>query len=51
MTILSILFQVPQQDNGYDCGVYVLLFLTEFLQRKVALYKKIFIVYPQACLL
>lgn len=26
--------KVPQQDNGYDCGVYVLLFLTEFLQRK-----------------
>ncbi|XP_044170152.1 uncharacterized protein LOC122954217 isoform X1 [Acropora millepora] len=27
--------KVPQQDNGYDCGVYVLLFLTEFLQRKL----------------
>ena len=35
--MLSVSFQVPQQDNGYDCGVYVLLFFTEFLQRKVTL--------------
>lgn len=26
--------KVPQQDNGYDCGIYVLLFFAEFLQRK-----------------
>ncbi|KAJ7380679.1 Sentrin-specific protease 6 [Desmophyllum pertusum] len=26
--------KVPQQENGYDCGVFVLLFFKEFLKRK-----------------
>jgi len=26
--------KVPQQDNGYDCGVFLLLFFEEFLRRK-----------------
>jgi len=26
--------KVPQQENGYDCGVFVLLFFREFLKQK-----------------
>ena len=32
---LHYIFQVPQQDNGYDCRVFVLPFFEEFLRRKV----------------
>lgn len=26
--------KVPQQENGYDCGVFLLMFFEEFLKRK-----------------
>lgn len=26
--------KVPQQENGYDCGVFVMLFFEEFSRRK-----------------
>lgn len=28
---------MPQQENGYDCGVFVMLFFETFLNRKVSL--------------
>ncbi|KAJ7358967.1 hypothetical protein OS493_019871 [Desmophyllum pertusum] len=34
LTVLSLLPHLPQQENGYDCGVFVLLFFEEFLKRK-----------------
>jgi len=27
--------KVPQQENGYDCAVFLLLFFEEFLKRKL----------------
>jgi len=27
---------VPQQENGYDCGVFVMLFFEAFLNREVS---------------
>ena len=34
---VCIIFQVLQQENLYDCGVFVLLFFVEFLRRKVCI--------------
>ena len=50
---LNFVPQVPQQENGYDCGVFVMLFLEAFLHRKAGLLllylRSLFLVTFQKC--